>query len=179
MTATPLIASHSSPAANPALAALQDIHLPEPVGLWPLAPGYWILLALLLVIVLGLIFFTVRRHKRLAARRMALALLDRLQPNQIDYATEVNTLMKRAALSYLPRTQVAALEGEPWYHLLDSAMPSAQQGKLAALLQLRFSGKPLSPQQASELDTLARIWLKRAIPFSAAEQQKLAKEALC
>ncbi|MGB4246521.1 MAG: DUF4381 family protein, partial [Pseudohongiellaceae bacterium] len=32
------------------LSQLADIHLPEPIGFWPPAPGWWVLLVLLLVV---------------------------------------------------------------------------------------------------------------------------------
>ena len=45
------------------LAELRDIHLPEAVSLWPLAPGWWLLLALIAA-VLGLsIAVWLRRYR--------------------------------------------------------------------------------------------------------------------
>ena len=40
-----------STAPNPALAQLQDIIHPEPIGAWPWAIGYWLVLALVIALI--------------------------------------------------------------------------------------------------------------------------------
>jgi flagellar biosynthesis/type III secretory pathway M-ring protein FliF/YscJ len=51
---------------------LHDIHLPEPISFfWPLAPGWWLLLAFVLVLILVSIWI-LRFRKRNAAKRFAL-----------------------------------------------------------------------------------------------------------
>ena len=48
---------------NDALADLKPIILPDAPGFWPLAPGWWLLLALVLVLI-GLIFYWLRRKPK-------------------------------------------------------------------------------------------------------------------
>ena len=54
------------------LAQLRDIHLPETVGLWPLAPGWWLLIALIIgALVTGIIYWR-RRYQSNAFKRQAI-----------------------------------------------------------------------------------------------------------
>lgn len=165
------------PPSNPALAALKDIQLPEPVGFWPLAPGYWILLFIILITIGLLTFWLLRRKKRHAARRGALIALARLPLTQHDYAQQVNTLLKRAVISYLPRENVASLDGDNWYLLLDALLPENKQGQFKTLLDKRFSRKELSHEQALTLKQLAENWLKTALPIDIGNTK--VQEALC
>ena len=57
------------------LAQLRDIHLPDPVGFWPLAPGWWIL-GLLILILLGVALrFLIKRYRNNRYRKQALSKL--------------------------------------------------------------------------------------------------------
>ena len=54
---------------DPTQIPLRGLHFPEPISWWPLAPGWWLLLAIFLV-VLGLLLRSwLRRRARAAARR--------------------------------------------------------------------------------------------------------------
>ncbi|MCB1720092.1 MAG: DUF4381 domain-containing protein, partial [Candidatus Competibacteraceae bacterium] len=111
------------PATNP-LADLRDIHLPEPVSWWPPAPGWWLLVALSLVVVAGLLWLW-RYRRRQTPRRVALAELTRLRADfQRDgdgaaVATGISALLRRLALTHFPRGQVAGLVGDAWLQFLD------------------------------------------------------------
>ena len=49
---------------NNSLADLKDIHLPAPVSIFPLAPGWYIVLAVMLVIIILLILWQLRRASK-------------------------------------------------------------------------------------------------------------------
>ncbi|MGI2261503.1 DUF4381 domain-containing protein [Shewanella sp. GXUN23E] len=151
MTAT----SAANVPANPALAQLKDIHLPQEIGLWPLAPGYYLLLALIIVILLALFWLYRRRQTHLAACRQAKHLLAGLDMTSNDYAQQVNTLLKRTALSYLPRNAVAGLDDASWLAMLSHTLPEAERQELSVLLGNRFAPQPLSSDQANALKQLA------------------------
>ena len=150
---TPLIAA--AVVGNPALAQLKDIHLPEPITSWPTAPGYYLLLLLVILVTIGSIWLYKSRQSKLAASRQALSLLDKLDMTATSYATDVNTLLKRTALSYQSRHLVASLDGKAWISLLGKELSTQEQTQLSQLLALRFSPKPLQANQASELKQLA------------------------
>lgn len=104
---------------KPDLSQLRDIHLPAPVSWWPPAPGWWGVLALLLLLgALAYVFYSRRRRNRW--RRSALSELEGLRdaaPEQMLRGLSV--LLRRVAISRFPRRDVAALTGEAWLVFLD------------------------------------------------------------
>ena len=123
----------SSPMALPAansngnpLEQLADIHLPDPVSIWPLALGWWLLLALIFIALTIALLLRVR-HQRNAYRRLALAELEqsyaRLTRHQStsQYLQELNALLKRVALSRYGKGFNPSLKGQAWLQWLDAS----------------------------------------------------------
>ena len=54
---------------NPAEIPIRDLHLPEPVGWWPLAPGWWLLITIAVLGIGWLLLRALRRYRRGQARR--------------------------------------------------------------------------------------------------------------
>ena len=122
---------------NPEQLPLQDIHLPRDVSWWPLAPGWWALMALGLVSVA--VGFALYRHyqknrgrkQRLSACRAARAELDRILAlasggrNDAAVAQQLSALLRRLAISLFPRENVAAVTGSDWWRWLDERAQSA------------------------------------------------------
>ncbi|UAB72841.1 DUF4381 domain-containing protein [Vibrio sp. SCSIO 43132] len=135
---------------------LAPIHLPQEPGIWPLAWGWWALIAAVVIaLVLGVYFFQ-KYQKKVRAKREALK-----QIKNITSASESMNIVRQAALSYFPREQVAPLTGEAWYEFLD-----AQNG------QSRFAEKSeqwnnalyASGEPSQELLKEAEKWIKQALP---------------
>jgi hypothetical protein len=103
------------------LAQLRDIHLPEPVGWWPPAPGWW-LLALLVLGLLGwgayLLFhsFRKKRHRKAALKELALL---RQNPDTRVVLQQIAALIRRVAIQSFGRKEVASLTGRKWLAFLD------------------------------------------------------------
>jgi len=112
-----------APAENP-LDQLRDIHLPDQIDQFPYAPGWWILLALLLI---GIAFFLFHIYKK----RRAIRLLKpaRAEINQLRSLSQeqlsahsvakLSALLKRVCLIYFPRSSVASLNGYDWLNFLN------------------------------------------------------------
>ncbi|WP_445945122.1 DUF4381 domain-containing protein [Shewanella sp.] len=152
-------------ATDPILAQLDDIILPPSISDLPLAPGYW-LLAFLLVLVIGMIvrrFMLKRRYH--APRKAAIALLNSYDITSDEFAAQVNTLLKRTALSYLPREQLARLNGNEWFEWLDSRMPAPNQHQFGPLLIKRHQAQGLTLEDKQALQRLAKTWLSHTKPF--------------
>ncbi len=126
---------------------LRDLALPPTPGLWPLAPGWWLLAALLLLAV-GLAWRWYRRRQQQRrpyqlARQQLLQLSQAWQAGRLTHHTYLdasNTLLKQLCLHVRGQTEVAVLWGEPWLQWLDHAMgePVFSQGPGQALGDLRL-----------------------------------------
>jgi predicted negative regulator of RcsB-dependent stress response len=127
---------------------LHDIIVPAPPSFWPLAPGLWLVLAL---IASFLILFGWHRYsnwKFNAYRRAGIALLD-------DAATtrDVSVILKRVALAAFPREEVASLYGNEWIEFLNDA---CSQNDISEIM--------LADSRAAasqELRNQARVWIQK------------------
>lgn len=146
---------------DPEQLPLRDLHLPEAVGWWPLAPGWWFLIALALAGAGVLLYRQYLRWRMNAARRIALRELARLGreyeagADAQQLAKAVSELLRRSMLAYAPRAEVAGLTGENWLSWLDQGLPSrpftAGAGKTLQSLPYR---KPLAGSEDHDLDGL-------------------------
>ncbi|ABZ77227.1 conserved hypothetical protein [Shewanella halifaxensis HAW-EB4] len=150
---------------NPALASMQDIQTPIEIGLWPLAYGYWISLLIIILVATLLIVWFKKRRQVSAAKRAALVELAKLNMHSEQYVTEVSSILKRAAMSYCSRSQVAQLCGDDWDHWLN-AQVATPQDELCRLLAMRFQPLSLSDEDKQALKHHAQNWLKGALPLS-------------
>jgi GNAT superfamily N-acetyltransferase len=114
--------AHAPAAAGQATSLdLRDIHLPGAPPAWPPAPGWWLLGALILAAV-GVAALRLRALRQAKRRReRIIAQLDGLRGQGCgpELLGAVSALLKRAALSRFPRTDVAALTGPAWLDFLD------------------------------------------------------------
>ena len=114
---------------DPSQLPLRDLHLPDPIGWWPLAPGWWVLVGLGLIGVGWLILKAWRRHQFNAPRRYAMRELGRAEAaflqhgNVVTLGRQVSELLRRAMLAYAPRDEVGGLTGESWLEWLDRDLP--------------------------------------------------------
>ncbi|MCU8003562.1 MULTISPECIES: DUF4381 domain-containing protein [unclassified Shewanella] len=156
-------------APNPALAQLQDIIHPEPIGAWPWAIGYWLVLALVIALITLLVIWLRQRARDLAPKKAAKQLLNQLDKQATSYASDVNSLLKRTAMSYLSREAIASLDGEAWAAWLDSYLPEHKRQRIGPLLAKRHQATPLTLAEANELHQLAQAWLASKAKLSAPE----------
>ncbi len=107
------------------LSNLRGIVEPSAVSVWPLAPGVWALLALVVIwlTVAGVLWWRHRRrnaYRRAALRELATIRQDLGQPAKRNRALlALPSLVKRVALAAFPRAQVAPLSGEAWIQFLN------------------------------------------------------------
>ncbi len=136
------------------LAPLRD---PMAISWWPLAPGWWIVLALGLALLAGLVLWLRKRRLKTAYRRVALAALDELRTRG-GQQDELNWLLKAAALRAYPHEQVAALHGAQWRQFLTSSCPKVAANAFAELDSLYQLGpSPVS----NHLFDAAEHWIRQ------------------
>lgn len=148
------------------LAQLRDIHLPEPISAWLLAPG-WYLLALLLLLTLGGLAVWYYRYcirtrvKKLALRRVHVLQQQYQETKQVKaLIAELSTLLRRVALAYFPREDIAGLYGEQWLLFLqESGQNCAFTGAGAALITAPYQAQAIDDMQP--LFELCLRWIKQ------------------
>ncbi len=150
---------------NP-LDQLKDVHLPEQIGWWPLAWGWWVLMAIVLTsLIAGILWYLHRRKQRLM-QRLALAELAAIQVSTPNWPVALNTLLKRVALHYFPSERIASLHGDQWHQFLLQQLPKSKQEAFDKV------GKPLqqalyrAPQNLDfdQVKTQIQVWLMSALP---------------
>jgi hypothetical protein len=148
------------------LAQLQDIKLPDQISAMPIAPGYWMIAAFIIAIAIWLGYQLYKKYQYHAPRRMALAMLNQYDINDDGFAAQVNSLLKRIAMTYLPRENLAKLNGQPWFDWLDTRLPSKQQQIIGRLLTKRHQASGLTLDEKQQLALLAKAWLSNKQAFS-------------
>lgn len=160
-------APSQAPNMAPSLEQLRPLHPPPEVGLWPPAPGWW-LLALLLLGLLCYGFWRLRRHRcRNRYRSQALIELTALyhhyqqHGDQGRYLQQAGELLRRAALAAYPRERVAGLQGEAWTRFLaeTGGLPAFTEGCGAVLAKGPYQPAPAVEVEA--LQPLLAAWLER------------------
>jgi len=110
-------------AADP-LSELRDIHLPDPVSWWPPAPGWWMVSAILLVVI-ALGVWSFRHVRRPTPYRTAQQELHGLRESfaanqQIEkLVVGLSVLLRRYAIACYGRKRVAGLTGDQWLSFLN------------------------------------------------------------
>lgn len=139
---------------NPALADLRDIHLPDPVSWWPLAPAWWILAGTIFVLLLGAICLFRYWKKHRYYRVKALKKLRSLDKAATEvYLRQVAELVKATALVKYPET--ASMTGTQWQQFLSKAMAE----DIAQLLAVsRYQANPQF--DATALQEAVARWIR-------------------
>ena len=157
--------SSMQPQASP-LDQLADIHLPDGVSWWPLAPGWWILLALLAIAIVG--FFIWRNRKQqnyyrvIAQHQLAGIYADYQQTQDAGaYLQALSQLLRRTALTAYPNSFNASIKGKDWLNWLDSVCPPATEKFSGEIGQsLLSSAYQKNPQvDVNELHRLSSEWI--------------------
>ncbi|WP_164880863.1 DUF4381 domain-containing protein [Aestuariirhabdus litorea] len=139
--------------------------------LWPLAPG-WYLLGLLGLVVLTAVYWLYRRRRSVKARNAyRLIALKELETCWLefeekgvisDFVEQANQLLKRVALTAYPDAGVAPLHGEDWWHFLEAHYPGGESREARQIETGRYRG-PLTDNPAP-LYQYTKSWIERHEP---------------
>ena len=144
------------------LAQLSDIHLPDNVHNYPIAPGWWLLAVIVLAI---LVYGIIKLRQYFKARKVQKQAL-----KQLSTASEISTigaLLKWAALQYFPRAHVAHLTGNKFKDFLIKSLPVKHQENFSTLSSDHLNSTYQSNANEHNVDDLsaaAKLWLNQALP---------------
>lgn len=105
---------------------LKDIQLPSEVGLWPLAPAWWLFAGALLfaLILIAKIYYRQRialGYRRIAVKSLKNAYQKCQQTDNIkQYLYHANTLLRRCILHTQANHHLVGNSGEAWIKVLNS-----------------------------------------------------------
>lgn len=151
------------------LLALKDIEAPAEPPWWLIAPGYVVIASLLLGIVL-LAWFLIRRRRANRLTRLAQQELQRIRSayrgteDRRRFAWELSRWLKRVSLLAFPSRQLQSYCGESWLAFLDESLGhdrfSNGNGKIfgAEIYRQRLE------YDAAELGELCEQWLQAVRP---------------
>jgi hypothetical protein len=147
---------------------LRDIHGLDPISWWPLAPGWWISVLFVLVIIFAL-FLLVRyliRYPPGSWRREArIALRDlwqqRRQLSQKETAARLSVLLRRIAIARFGRERTAGISGPEWLIWLQRTDPNDFDWATRGQILLNLPYAPDNWQaKPGELDALINAALE-------------------
>ncbi len=150
------------------LSELRDIYLPDPISWWPPAPGWWVLM----VLVVATLFFgtrwLLRWHAQNCYRKEALRHLDQLKLQQahqpLSQCRGILALLRRTAKTAYPQL---SLEAELTPSMLSQlnqccASPIFDENIQQQLGSLPYQKSPEIPDHlVRQLEQSARQWLKK------------------
>ncbi|MCR8913837.1 DUF4381 domain-containing protein [Marinobacter panjinensis] len=145
------------------LSQLRDIHLPQPGGFWPPAPGWWVLFAIALALAV-LAFVLVRRKQRrnrwLGVAKRELLRLEQSAAADNDWFAALNRLLKQSARMRYPERAPESLSGEPWIRFLLETSPKDRVASRPVVeAMVNSAWQPVPGCRPEEAVAFARVWL--------------------
>jgi Domain of unknown function (DUF4381) len=152
---------------------LRDIHVPQVSMWWPLAPGWWVLFALLVAVTVAGIL--VLRQRAAWNRRVDAALADlrdataryAKEGDVAAFATVASQLLRRVARTNDPRSVV--LKGVAWRDALAAMAPRQDVTRLARIEDAIYRPEAALdvPSTALDVEAWVRVALRRRLPHVA------------
>ncbi len=149
------------------LSQLRDIHTPEPISWWPLAPGWYLLAVILFTILIWSGLKTVYRFKQRKIARLGFKKLEHFKRQyekglvtSPEAAAHISKLLKQVAIYYYPRLEVASLAGQDWLLFLEKTSKKTNFRLIADDL-LKVPYQPTSEKDLTDLFSMASLWVKQ------------------
>lgn len=152
---------------DPLQLPLRDIHMPDGISWWPPAPGWWVLVGLIVItIILVMQLYKKRQARRYSAVNLAkqeLLVLREAYLNHNDgkqLVIELSVLLRRLSISIFKREDTAGLTGEAWLGHLNKPMEgspfSSDVGRLLCEAPYR---KTVEVNEIESLFKLCEDWV--------------------
>ena len=122
------------------LSRLRDLHLPPEPGIWPPAPGWWLLSVLFLLALAVALHYLIRYRRANRYRRAALRETRKVLGSGSCSVEDALQLVRRTALTARHSTPLAVLPGPALVTRLDRFC----NGRLTAVLNLENSEEAIA-----------------------------------
>ena len=145
------------------LANLQDIHLPAEVHSWPIAPGWWLLAAILIGTI---VFVTIKIRKKTRQLLIKKQALKHLSANEQLTTEQSIEILKWTCMHYFKRNEVAKLHGHHLIDYLAKKLPEEFQSQFHSLSEnamLQQYRKSTHQLYAGEFQQAAQLWVENAM----------------
>jgi len=148
--------------AGASLERMHDIIVPDAVGFLPPAPGWYIVLLLLLALLFHLSLQAYSRYKKRQYRRDALQELKRYREGNRENALALLALAKRVGIAAYGRKTVAVLSDEEWWEFIqchsETAIELPLRDEIRRLLyDERF---PLGDTLFGKIRAVVKSWIE-------------------
>ena len=160
------------------LEQLQPLVLPEPIGWWPLALGWWLLGGTLLLVI---ILWQYTKHRSLQRKKLKHSIaLDPLRESALQqlntlskplggepagpWLQKLNQLLKRVCSARYPDYASHTLSGREWLAFLDSRCPAA--GLTRWMILVNGSYQPdcrLDDKSILQLHKAIDTWIRKHV----------------
>ena len=142
------------------LPELRDIHLPDGVSAFPIANGWWLSLAGIVLLFLLIQFILYLR--RYSKARYALKLLKEISTeNVVEAAKEMSEILRRICV--LKYKEAAALLGNDWIVFLNQKSKTPLEGKTAELLinapYIQQGSRTYTSENLEDLRCFCQKWI--------------------
>lgn len=139
------------------LKQLKDVHSPAPISWWPLAPGWYIVAALVLALC---VFIYWLWHKRQRLQQQKKHIKQQLQHllQQHDLAAAM-ALLKQVAMTNTKKQSVTDLQGKAWLAFLQQQnRVQLAPEKVMVYANLAYQAQPKIPAEFAEF---LQAWLEK------------------
>jgi hypothetical protein len=163
---------------NP-LEQLEPLIAPAPISWWPPAPGWWVLAALLPLLLWGLVRLLKRLPRNAVSasreaaldplRQAALHELERLQKPYGDvdagpWLQQLNAILKRLCRERYPQSHSHTLSSRAWLAFLDSRCPAAGLTRWMVLVEGAYRPHcSLDDKAIAGLNQAVSIWIRKHV----------------
>jgi hypothetical protein len=149
---------------NEAATSLDRLHkivLPPEVSWWPLAPGWYVVGGIFVILILFLAHRAWKHWRADAYRRAALRELA-----SVNDAATIAELLRRTALAAAPRSLIAAKTGAAWLDWLDSQCRETMPHTVREQLTVGVYRRQAEDCNVAALREYATRWIRHHRPLN-------------
>ena len=148
------------------LAELRDIHLPDAISWWPLAPGWWLLITISLVAIVYICAMLLKGYNERLYRRQALQKIHQIQGHDQQHLIALFEILKQVANSAYPQRNFASLAANDFVHFLQNSCKTPVFKNIpdnweALLYSNRQASSEQQKQLMEQLHSDAKSWIKQ------------------